>query len=260
MEASTQFFTAFEKEPIAQLIPKSLSLMLDQTPHPLCELAAADLQHYLLTQQDFKHNFGLSANDQSAIVGKMFGVLVVQTKDGQIGYLAAFSGKLAGRNQHHKFVPPVFDLLEENSFLHAGMQELTVMTDNIKALEQLKPEDLNQIKLFKASRKTHSITLQKQIFDQYHFLNQSGEEKGLQELFSLAGYQNPPAGAGECAAPKLLQHAFKNGMKPLALAEFWWGLSPKSAHWKHSEFYPCCKEKCEPILAHMLNGTDLHYQ
>ncbi|RZJ17244.1 MAG: pseudouridylate synthase, partial [Acinetobacter sp.] len=67
-------------------------------------------------------------------------------------------------------------------------------------------------------------------------------------------YKNPPAGAGECAAPKLLQYAFQHHFKPLALTEFWWGQSPKSATWKHKHFYAPCKEKCGPILKHMLEG------
>ena len=82
----------------------------------------------------------------------------------------------------------------------------------------------------------------------------AGEEKSLVDLFAIAGYKNPPAGAGECAGPKLLQYAFQHQLKPLAIAEFWWGLSPKSEQWKHKQFYACCKEKCEPILAHMLEG------
>src|SRR5690606_19855660 len=64
----------------------------------------------------------------------------------------------------------------------------------------------------------------------------------------------PPAGAGECAAPKLLQYAYQNQLKPLALAEFWWGAPPKSQVRKHKEFYPSCRSKCEPILGHMLQG------
>ncbi|RZK01842.1 MAG: pseudouridylate synthase, partial [Flavobacterium sp.] len=75
----------------------------------------------------------------------------------------------------------------------------------------------------------------------------------LNEIFNNAGYKNPPAGAAECAGIKLLQYAFLHHMKPLALGEFWWGKSPKSNTWKHGMFYPCCKEKCEPILKHMLS-------
>ena len=64
----------------------------------------------------------------------------------------------------------------------------------------------------------------------------------------------PPAGAGECAAPKLLQYAFANDLKPITLAEFWWGISPKSAIRKHKNYYPACQSRCKPILTHMLKG------
>lgn len=236
-------------------IPISFHLMLNNQPHPLCVVASQHLQAYLQQQNDWKHNFGLDENRQGTIIGKMFGVLVVQNKANEFGYLAAFSGKLAGSNRHDKFVPPVFDLLTENSFLNIGMQELTSINLEIKNLEAEDPTaHVYQIAELKVKRKQHSIALQHKIFDQYYFLNQVGEKKSVIKIFEDAGYQNPPAGAGECAGPKLLQYAFQHQLKPLAMAEFWWGLSPKSATWKHQEYYPCCKEKCEPILAHMLKG------
>lgn len=223
--------------------------------HPLCALAAEELQNHILTQTEWQHNFGLEDEQNGMVIGKMFGVLVVQTSANEIGYLAAFSGKLAGSNHHQKFVPPVFDLLTENSFLNIGMQELTAINIEVKFLEaqNLKTNEQQIIQL-KTKRKQHSIALQNKIFEQYHFLNEAGEEKSIIELFTGAGYKSPPAGAGECAGPKLLQYAFQHQLKPIALSEFWWGLSPKSKKWKHKAFYSCCKEKCEPILAHMLKG------
>ncbi len=101
------------------------------------------------------------------------------------------------------------------------------------------------------------MALQEKIFDHYQFLNQDGEEKNLHQIFKEALNTKPPSGAGECAAPRLLQYAFQHKMKPIAMAEFWWGLSPKSDYWKHGQFYPACKEKCGPILAHMLKGMEL---
>lgn len=190
----------------------------------------------------------------------MFRVLVVQNQNNKIGYLAAFSGKLAGGNHHSKFVPPVFDSLEENNFLNKGMVELTRMNLEIKSEKEQKTEGFrHRIELLKINRRNHSNTLQNEIFSHYSFLNQKGKEKSLNELFRVASYKNPPSGAGECAGPKLLQYAFKQNMKPLAIAEFWWGQSPKSALWKHGHYYPCCREKCEPILAHMLKGILLKY-
>ena len=249
------FFIPFKSVIDANLIPDTFTLLLaESAPHPLCLLAAQELQHHLQNQQEWNHNFGLADETDSAIIGKMFGVLVVQNAQNEIGYLAAFSGKLAGGNHHEKFVPPVFDLLTEDSFLSEGMNELSLKTDAIKSLEINHPENKAAINKLKQERKQFSNNLQQQIFDNYTFLNQQGMSKDIRDIFTKAEYKNPPAGAGECAGPKLLQYAFLHQLKPLALAEFWWGQSPKSVNWKHGHFYPCCKEKCEPILAHMLQG------
>lgn len=250
-----QFFTAFE-EPIPDFaLPLRFIAPFDYEPHPLSLLAAEKLQAYLLNQKDWEHNFGLVPNGAGEVIGKMFGVLVVQTEQNGLGYLSAFSGKLADSNHHAKFVPPIFDGLAYGGFLNAGMKELTRMNQEIKNLEALRPEiHKKQVHLLKEARKKHSGDLQKKIFDQYQFRNQAGDLKSLRAIFEKASYKNPPAGAGECAAPKLLQYAFQHNMKPLAIAEFWWGLSPKSDFWKHGQYYPACQEKCRPILAHMLTG------
>jgi tRNA pseudouridine32 synthase/23S rRNA pseudouridine746 synthase len=185
----------------------------------------------------------------------MFGVLVVKNHRNETGYLAAFSGKLGGANHHSKFVPPVFDSLTENNFLNRGMAELNKMNQVISEENEYKLQGyLDRISILKIRRRKLSNNLQQELFNNYHFLNQHGEEKSLNELFAQASYKNPPAGAGECAGPKLLQYAFQHKMKPIAIAEFWWGQSPKSEQWKHGHYYPCCKEKCEPILVHMLDG------
>lgn len=254
LKAVASHFTKFDQNIDLIPLPVKLSLTKNSEAHPLCALAAEELQNHILTQNEWQHNFGLDNLGEGIVIGKMFGVLVVQNQNNEIGYLAAFSGKLAGSNQHDKFVPPIFDLLTENSFLNTGMQELSLMNKEIDSF--IEEKDLQKISALKTKRKNHSIALQNKIFDQYHFLNQAGERKSLIELFRNAGYKNPPAGAGECAGPKLLQYAFLHQLKPLALSEFWWGLSPKSATWKHKEFYVCCKEKCEPILAHMLEGLN----
>jgi tRNA pseudouridine32 synthase/23S rRNA pseudouridine746 synthase len=230
-------------------IPDKLVLFDGNQPHELCQLAVAELQEHLKNSHFFDHNFGLTNEKQTVIIGKMFGVLVVQSSSGLIGYLSAFSGKLGGKNNYPEFVPTVFDLLTEGSFLNTGMQELTKMNIQIND-GQLHDMDL---KALKATRRLHSIALQKQIFEHYHLLNYSGDSKSLNTIFLDAGYKSPPAGAAECAGIKLLQYAFLNQMKPLALAEFWWGQSPKSDTWKHGKYYPCCKEKCAPILQHMLS-------
>jgi tRNA pseudouridine32 synthase / 23S rRNA pseudouridine746 synthase len=238
-------------------LPEKFTSPFQYQPHALAILASERLQEHL-EQQDWEHNFGLETGQAGPIIGKMFGVLVVRTAQGELGFLAAFSGKLAGSYHQPAFVPPIFDALTEGSFLNTGMRELTRINQEIAALQE---EDTNEngsrIEELQQLRKRNSVSLQAQLFDQYFFLNQGGEEKSLRDIFRQTVNSNPPAGAGECAAPKLLQYAFLQGMQPLALAEFWWGLSPKSATWKHGHYYPACREKCQPILAHMLQGMAL---
>ena len=306
-------------------LPEKFTFPFYYEPHELSKIASQELQNYLENQSDYKHNFGLDANQKGLTIGKMFGVLVCQNTNGELGYLAAFSGKLADSNHHKFFVPTVFDMLDENGFYKIGENELNQITQEIEVLEQ-KPEyskvqesfkiiqkeaqiDLNRQKevmkaqkelrtekrknpevnieelnkesqlekiLFKkmtaywnykisdaqkelnshlekintkkVSRSFKSAQLQQQLFDSYSFLNQYQDSKSLGEIFE----NNPPAGAGECAAPKLLHYAFQNDLKPIAMAEFWWGKSPKSEIRKHGQFYPACTGKCEPILKHML--------
>ncbi|SFD15205.1 tRNA pseudouridine32 synthase / 23S rRNA pseudouridine746 synthase [Chitinophaga sp. CF118] len=248
-------FFPFDESKEVNSLAAGLTFSLNDAPHPLCLLAAGELQLYLQHQQEWTHNFGLSSDIEGTIIGKMFGVLIVRTKRNELGYLAAFSGKLAGGNHHAKFVPPIFDGLAEGGFVNAGMTKLTQINEEISLLESYKNEAYDEeIRLLKILRKTHSISLQNKIFEQYHFLNKASESKSLIEIFEDTPYKKPPAGAGECAAPKLLQYAFRHEMEPLALAEFWWGLSPKSASWKHGHFYNPCQEKCAPILTHMLAG------
>lgn len=102
----------------------------------------------------------------------------------------------------------------------------------------------------KEQRKTLSANLQRKLHQQYCFLNAKGEQKDLLDIFE----NQPPAAAGECAAPKLFQYAYENDLKPIAMAEFWWGASPPSEVRRHKEFYPSCRGKCEPILGHMMQG------
>ncbi|WP_217536415.1 RluA family pseudouridine synthase [Vibrio metschnikovii] len=122
-------------------------------------------------------------------------------------------------------------------------------------------EELNQlnqtITTLKQERKQRSARLQHQLFSHYFFLNQYGEKRNLNAIFAECANPVPPAGAGECAAPKLLHYAFQHQLTPIALAEFWWGSSPKSEIRQHGKFYPACQSKCQPILAHMLKGMPL---
>lgn len=113
------------------------------------------------------------------------------------------------------------------------------------------------INTLKTLRKKISGETQSKLFDEYTFLNQKKNTKSLNSIFQETIFETPPSGAGECATPKLLQYAFKHDLKPICMAEFWWGAPPKSEIRKHRHFYPACRGKCEPILRHMLEGIAL---
>ncbi len=129
-------------------------------------------------------------------------------------------------------------------------QEINRLNEEINCFE-------HKINKLKEERRTKSNALQNQLFDQYQFLNQYQTKKGLRDIFKDTAFQQPPAAAGECAAPKLLQYAFLNDLQPICMAEFWWGDSPKSEVKKHNQYYPACTGKCEPILGHMLEGIEI---
>ncbi len=248
------FLLHFEQSIEAHDLPERFTYPFEYVPHPLCKIAANELQNYLKTQTEWVHNFGLDENVEGHAICKMFGVLLVKTKENEIGYLAAFSGKLAGGNNHSKFVPPLFDGQAPGNFLGIGMVELARINKRIKNLKAVDTEaSRKEISHLKSLRKNNSIALQAKLFDQYHFLNQTGKSKSLVEIFREAK-RKPPSGAGECAAPKLLQYAFQHEMKPIAIAEFFWGKCDSSIH---GQFYPSCIEKCQPILEYMLEGIEM---
>ncbi|GAB3817720.1 hypothetical protein GCM10028895_14120 [Pontibacter rugosus] len=168
------------------MLPEKFTYPYKYTPHPLSKSAAAELQEYLHHQNEWEHNFGLKNGQEGKVVGKMFGVLVVKTAQGQVGYLAAFSGKLAGGYHHARFVPPVYDALAEGSFLNSGMKELTRINNEIKALEERSTEEsLHQVAALQKVRRENSIALQGLLFNHYHFLNQAGEEKAYGQFSSI---------------------------------------------------------------------------
>lgn len=113
---------------------------------------------------------------------------------------------------------------------------------------------LTPIENLKKLRKKQSAEAQELIFDQYQFQNAKGEITGIQTIFDHTPAKTPPSGAGDCAAPKLMQYAYLHNLTPIALAEFWWGKSPKLEVRQHKKYYPACKAKCHPILTYMLKG------
>lgn len=309
-------------------LPEKFTFPFHYTPHPLTRIAADEVRSYLSTRFDWQDEIGK---------GKMFGVLIVRTSDGGIGYLAAFSGNLAGSNMHDFFVPPVYDLLNPDGYFRKEESEISALNrrisdisksdsylmakkeqeeikiqassslasakeelkrgkkerDEKRANSNLSPEELDamiresqfqkaeykrlenswkerlneveqKVKAFdteilqlKQERKTRSAALQLWLFKQFDMLNAKGEHKDLCEIFKDTPQGLPPAGAGECALPKLLQYAYLYGLQPLAMGEFWCGMSPKDEIRHDGYFYPSCKGKCEPILKHMLVGLDV---
>ena len=149
-------------------------------------------------------------------------------------------------------------LIKESQFQKANFKRLERKWK--KLLEERKAEVVafeTAIEDLKMERKERSAALQQKLFQQFRMLNAKGEVKDLCTIFKETVHKIPPGGAGECALPKLLQYAYLHQLKPLAMAEFWWGNSPKTEVRHHGYYYPSCKGKCEPILKHMLQGLEV---
>ncbi len=116
-------------------LPVQFTFPFYYQPHPLAQYAAAQLQQYLLTEANLEHNFGLGGNRPEMVIGKMFGVLVVKDTEDKVGYLWAFSGKLANSNDHPRFVPPVFDMLAEGSFFPQEQINIDAINKQASQLE-----------------------------------------------------------------------------------------------------------------------------
>lgn len=320
-------FHSFQTSIAGIELPRLFTYPFHYTPHPLCVMAAGEVQAYINKQTRWKEELDK---------GKMFGVLIVRTSNEQTGYLAAFSGNLCGSNSHSFFVPPVYDLLKPDGFFKIEEEQISAINHQIgqlqncdrylelqqkmeretassqqalsearkvlkaakekreqrrlhrpneneqaamiresqyqkaefKRLERYWKEQISEIKTelesfssqieaLKAERRNRSAALQQKLFQQFNFLNSKGETKNLCAIFEETVQKTPPAGAGECAAPKLLQYAYLSGLSPIAMAEFWWGESPKTEIRHHGYYYPSCRGKCEPILRHMLQGLNV---
>lgn len=147
------------------------------------------------------------------------------------------------------------ELIKQSQYQKAQYQRLQQeWRQRINADEASSRELQEQIERLQRERHQRSIALQQWLFRQFVFLNALGETKTLPELFAPAV---PPSGAGECCAPRLLQAAYREGLQPLCMAEFWVGASPKDEIRHEGHFYPACNSKCRPILRHMLCGLDV---
>ena len=309
-------------------IPRRFNNPFYYSPHPLCLQAANEVRSLLASDE---------ALLAEARKGKMFGVLVVQSPVGEIGFLTAFSGLLFGKNRYEGFVPPVYDMQSPDGYFKQEEARISAINVAIKDLENsneylaavealmLKRESADKAlaemsALFKANkeerrrrrdagvlsaeeeallirqsqfekaelkrvrrqwdvviaekeaivaslkervkemgaeRRSRSIALQHWLFEQFQVLDANGSRKSLLSIFDEKLSALPPAGAGECAGPKLLHYAYENSYKPLAMAEFWVGESPVGEVRRDGCFYGACKSKCEPILGHMLQGLDV---
>ena len=323
----TALFHPFAEIPADTPLPKLFNCPFCYTPHPMAVEAANCVQRYLTTRTDWADEIAQ---------GKMFGVLVVEDRNGQLGFLAAFSGNIGGRACHSWFVPPIFDITDPNGYFKteersisdinrqiesiANSERNILAIKNLNAIKQQAEAEISQAKAdarkhkadrdtrrqqgltpeqsdglirqsqfekaelkrlerqwtakiadaeaetlgmqaeiarLKEQRRQKSEELQSWLFNQYVVLNARGEQKTVSRIFADERGCEPPAAAGECAAPKLLQFAFKQGFKPVTMAEFWWGAAPAGEVRRHGQFYPACHSKCEPILNFMLQGLDV---
>ena len=320
-------FHLFEGDLSAVDLPQRFTCPFCYEPHPLALVAVEQVQRYVASRADW-------ADEMDA--GKMLGVLVAQDGQGRLGYLAAFSGNLAGSVNHDFFVPPVYDLLDPQGEFKQGEAQITAINHEVERLEHSpellallqrevamrqkisdeiedfkalmarhkqerdqrrvaanltaseQEELLNQSRFekaelkrirqrldgelhgildekdtfyrhitdMKAHRKAMSEALQERIFRLFIVNNARGETRDLVDVFKPLGTL-PPAGAGECCAPRLLNYAFNHELKPLCMAEFWWGASPVGEVRHHGHFYPACRSKCKPILEFMLQGLEV---
>ena len=147
------------------------------------------------------------------------------------------------------------EMIRESQFMKAELRRRR------KAMEQaestLNTQHLTFLKSLQRKRKQMSDELQRWLFAAYRMLNAKGEERDLIDIFREYTHAMPPAGAGDCCAPKLLQYAYLHHLRPVCMAEFWWGESPASEIRHHLHYYPACRSKCLPILTHMLKGLDV---
>ena len=320
-------FHLLDVDQAAVELPQQFTCPFCYVPHPLALIAVGQVQRYVASRADW-------ADEMAA--GKMLGVLVAQDSAGRLGFLAAFSGNLAGSVRHDYFVPPVYDLLDPQGEFKQGEAQITAINHEVERLEQA-PEWLmlqnreaeqqrkmsvdisdfkalmarhkqerdqrrqtgdltaaeqeallnqsrfekaelkrirqrheaaireitdemdryrHQIDVLKARRRAMSEALQERIFRLFVVSNARGDRRDLVEVFRPLGTL-PPAGAGECCAPRLLNYAYNNHLRPVCMAEFWWGASPVGEVRHRGHFYPACRSKCKPILDFMLEGLDV---
>ena len=149
-------------------------------------------------------------------------------------------------------------MTRESQTLKADLRRLKQRLDaELSAANALTQQYDERMAALRQRRRSMSDELQRWLFTQYRMLNARGEERDLIDIFSTTTHGIPPAGAGDCCAPKLLQYAYSHELQPVCMAEFWWGESPRQEIRHHLSYYPACRSKCLPILTHMLQGLDV---
>ena len=272
--------------------PSQLNNPFNYEPHPLCLLAAEEVKKYVRAHEDLLADaekgemFGVLIVTPLQLPrgGEQEPVQDAPPRGSQRGvsFLAAYAGLLAGRNDWDWFVPPIFDAQQPDGHFKQTEAKISALNKEIEALQAplCPPEggkvpsnlssesessplrgDRGGLLSLKHQRKQMSNDLLLWLFEQYNLINYKGEVRNVVDIWRdyhnspklLRKFPLPPGGTGECCAPKLFQYAFQHGLKPLAIAEFWWGESPKREIRHHFQFYPACNGKCKPILSWQLN-------
>ena len=305
-------------------LPLRLNNPFSYEPHPLALLAAAEVRRHVASHPEWAAELA---------EGKMLGVLVCRDDEGRLGFLAAYSGQIGGREDWPWFVPAVFDYLQADGYFKREEAAITAINHQIDTLEhaeqlttqrqqlarlrqqaetetsayrqlmneararrqaqrdagadsealvresQFQKAELRRLKQrwrdavahaeealrpqeeaiarLREERRHRSDALQRWLFDQFVMRNEAGEQRTLTTIFAPTPQHVPPSGAGECCAPKLLQYAFLHRLRPVQIAEFWQGRSPRQEVRHHGQFYPACRGKCKPILEWMLKSEEL---
>jgi len=235
------------------VLPLKFTYPFRYTPHPLVEDAARRLIADIQASPELAAAFA---------EGKMLGVMVCSGPDGSLQTLRAFSGLAAARSTLPGFVPPIFDTLTMRELWADG--HLPLQPSRLRStppftsftVPPLMAPRVAQVAGANA-RSAYSSALQDRLFRSYQVHNARGEMSDVKRIFEQRGMV-PPGGTGECAGAKLLEAAYRRGLKPLAMGEFWYGASPKSGEVReHGRFYPSCTGKCGPLLSWMVQGLEV---
>ena len=184
--------------------------------------------------------------------GKMFGILECRRADNSVMTVKSFSGQYNGQWEIDGWVPPLFDLRRWHKVNDDTEKEIKRIGAKIHALGQTSSRANELVR----QRKQLSRHLMKALHQLYTLHNFRSERRALAQAYT--GSNGIPNGTADCCAPKLLNFAARNNLRPLGLAEFYYGRQNKQGNRIHGHFYPSCRNKCAPILGFMLCGLNDH--